>query len=691
MATPVVLTTGARPITAVESGGVPMTPVDTLGEPVTVVDALGEPVVLINNDGTPAFLAYSAKTYLGGVAPYHWLDFVDNRALYAGADVGNVTGATGYSFSRASQGYYTNSDGTLTLFGYNLCLQSETFENATWQKARCSIVANQYTAPDGTLTGDQLVEDTTTNSHPVFQTIASLANATAYTFSIYLLAVDRTSANIAFSNTAFSTGCNVTFTLSGAGTATPAGTIPSTATIEAVGGGWYRCTVTATSISAGSGDVFVQPFNGATSYLGNGLPAIGVWGAQLEPSASLGSYVPTTSAAAGALRRGDRGVLIEGSRTNLLLQSQTFDNAGWAKVNSTVTANSAAAPDGTTTADTLTEGAVTDEHYAAQAVTKAATATTYTASVYAKSSTRNILIVCRQASVSANNATMGVNLTTGAVGLAAASAGTFAAASGVVTALANGWFRIAMTFTTSTETALSVRHYITDGTYNGGFAGNGTSGISIWGAQLLTAADQTSTGGAYQRIAAATDYDTSNPVWRPYLAFDGTDDSFGTSSIDFSGTDEMSVFAGVSKLSDAAQGIVAELSANVDTSDGTFRLTACNTNTVADLGFRARGTTSQQAISAASFPSPRTSVLRGFADISGDITRLFENGIQIASSSSDLGTGNFGNHQIFIGRRNNTSSPLNGRLYSLAVLGRTATAAEISAMEAWVNGKTGAF
>ncbi len=471
MATPVVLTTGARPITPVESGGVPMTPVDTLGEPVTVVDTLGEPVVLINNDGTPAFLAYSAKTYLGGVAPYHWLDFINNRALYAGADVGNVTGATGYSFSRASQGYYTDSAGVLTLFGYNLllysqdfsdgnwnktaagtgsapvvtantaaapdgtmtadtivfalnggltssdlsqlsqtvgalsgqgtwsihlkttdgstktitlvapsgnlqnltvtgswqrfsisgsggtlprlrlrgddavsdsaslhvwgaqlepsaslgsyvptttsavgalrrgdrgvliegsrtnlCLQSQTLDDATWQKARCSIVANQYTAPDGTLTGDQLVEDTTSNSHPVFQTIASLANATAYTFSIYLLAVGRTSANIAFSNTAFSTGCNVTFTLSGAGTATPAGVISSTATITAVGGGWYRCTVTATSISAGSGDFYVQPFNGANSYLGNGLPAIGIWGAQLEAASFPSSYIPTTSA-----------------------------------------------------------------------------------------------------------------------------------------------------------------------------------------------------------------------------------------------------------------------------------------------------------------------------------------------------------------------------------------------------------
>ena len=46
--------------------------------------------------------------------------------------------------------------------------------------------------------------------------------------------------------------------------------------------------------------------------------------------------------------------LPEGARTNLCLQSQTLDNATWVKSNVTVTADEAVAPDGTTTADTLT-------------------------------------------------------------------------------------------------------------------------------------------------------------------------------------------------------------------------------------------------------------------------------------------------------------------------------------------------
>ncbi len=56
-----------------------------------------------------------------------------------------------------------------------------------------------------------------------------------------------------------------------------------------------------------------------------------------------------------ATRVGPDG-LIEKVRTNLVLQSQTFDNASWNKTTDgqvTITANAAAAPDGTTTAEKM--------------------------------------------------------------------------------------------------------------------------------------------------------------------------------------------------------------------------------------------------------------------------------------------------------------------------------------------------
>jgi hypothetical protein len=317
MATPVVLTTGARPIVPVESGGVPMTPVDTLGEPVTVVDTLGEPVVLINNDGTPAFLAYSAKTYLGGVAPYHWLDFIANRALYAGADVGNVTGATGYSFTRASDGYYTNADGTLTLFGSgalrrgdrgvliegsrtNLLVRSQEFDNGAWGKTNATITANSTAAPDGTITADTFTDNATSGLHRLITASTSWTSGTAYTASIFAKAGTSSFIQITFPTGVLSTNPYANFdVLAGTVTASGGG---GTGRITALANGWYRCSLTATADgTATTGMIFYRSPDGtstyAPSYSGSST-TIFIWGAQLEAASFPSSYIPTVAAAA---------------------------------------------------------------------------------------------------------------------------------------------------------------------------------------------------------------------------------------------------------------------------------------------------------------------------------------------------------------------------------------------------------
>jgi hypothetical protein len=305
MATPVVLTTGARPITPVESGGVPMTPVDTLGEPVTVVDALGEPVVLINNDGTPAFLAYSAKTYLGGVAPYHWLDFINNRALYAGIDVGNVTGATGYSFSRASQGYYTNSDGTLTLFGSgalrrgdrgvliegsrtNLLVRSQEFDNGSWIKSNFTVTANAIAAPDNTTTAD-LFTVTTTGVTFGYQDV--VVSATAGSYSLFVKAGNIVNATTDFlfqdvTASAVRASCTLTWA-----TMTVTGTGVS---ITALANGWYRITMASAALVSGNTMRCWISTGGSLTI----AHSFYLWGAQLEAASFPSSYIPTVAAAA---------------------------------------------------------------------------------------------------------------------------------------------------------------------------------------------------------------------------------------------------------------------------------------------------------------------------------------------------------------------------------------------------------
>jgi hypothetical protein len=274
-----------------------MTPVDTLGEPVTVVDTLGEPVVLINEDGTPAFLAYSAKTYLGGVAPYHWLDFIANRALYASTDVGNVTQATGYSFTRASDGYYTNSDGTLTLFGSgalrrgdrgvliegartNLLLRSQEFDNASWTKNRATVTANATTAPDGTLTADKLVEDNTaSNTHRTFQNVSTTGQA--YAFTVFAKASERNWMYLRIDRAGPSTPA-AWFDLS-AGTV---GTVNTglTAAIEALANGWYRCRIVVDTADTANNSILIGLATGdnVLNYTGDNTSGLFIWGAQLE-------------------------------------------------------------------------------------------------------------------------------------------------------------------------------------------------------------------------------------------------------------------------------------------------------------------------------------------------------------------------------------------------------------------------
>jgi hypothetical protein len=498
MATPVVLTTGARPIVPVESGGVPMTPVDTLGEPVTVVDTLGEPVVLINNDGTPAYLAYSAKTYLGGVAPYHWLDFINNRALYAGADVGNVTGATGYSFTRASAATYTNADGTIEHFesgqprmkrtadsGHNLLTYSEQFDNAFWPKSNVTLTANQSTAPTGVTTADLLYPTTTGTNRRILVNMTTLGlvlPGAVYTMSLY---VKTAGFQWLLTNAVDATNGNDTcwFDVVNGVTGTIGSDVISTS-VTSVGDGWYRVTVTGTAsesnnyfwIAAVDGD------NNLTS-TASGTSGIYIWGAQLNEGSSATAYVATTTTPVYALRRGDRGVLIEGSRTNLLLRSQEFDNASWTKSATTITANATTAPDGTLTADKLIEGSGGSFHTLSQSVTVGA-ASPLTFSIYAKAGERTFLYMQMDSGTAMPGDRFAFfNLATGAVGTTQANT------TALIEALANGWYRCSITATADADGGSATCKLITaqDGsTIN--YSGDGASGIFIWQSDAQAAA-----------------------------------------------------------------------------------------------------------------------------------------------------------------------------------------------------------
>jgi len=244
-----------------------------------------------------------------------------------------------------------------------------------------------------------------------------------------------------------------------------------------------------------------------------------------------------------------------------------------------------------------------------------------------------------------------------------------------ITDLGGGIYRVSATGTTGANASNSgvVR-----------FATNSGRGFRVTGYTL----ELGSTATNYQRVTTQYDVTEAGVQSLSYLAFDGVDDFMVTDTIT-PGTDKVTVAAGVRKLSDAARGIVAELSAGTGT-NGTFNLNAPNSG-APNYAFRCFGTVQSDAVSASSFAAPITNVLTGLGDISGDSSTLRINGAQAAQSTTDLGTGNFLANAMYIGRRNGATLPFNGQIYSLVTRFAATDLATVAQLEAWINGKTGAY
>lgn len=167
---------------------------------------------------------------------------------------------------------------------------------------------------------------------------------------------------------------------------------------------------------------------------------------------------------------------------------------------------------------------------------------------------------------------------------------------------------------------------------------------------------------------------------RNYLEFDGVDDFLVTNNIDFTGTDQVSVFAGVRKLSDAAIGMLVELSVSGTANVGSFTMAASPNVGTGEFNWRARGSL-DNVFNVGGYYAPISAVLSGSSDISTDYSVLRVNGKVAGSNYADSGTGNYGNYPLYIGRRGGTSLPFNGWLYGLLIKGALSSTAETARIE----------
>lgn len=429
------------------------------------------------------------------------------------------------TFSRSSSGTYFDANGVLQTAATNVArfdhnpstgeslglLVEEARTNRTvrsqglglstgnWFTNNAFCADNQGLAPDGTFTASRLVPNAVNAIHYVADatgaslsgtaTVSVFAKADGYNF--ILLAFDYASGDGLFPGSAY-------FDLSTGQIALGAST---TGSIQQLTNGWYRCTITATAGSTVQANPFVAAANSLSNFnfAGNGTSGILLWGFQFESGSFPTSYIPTpatfTSRASSATYYDANGViqtastnvarsaaffpdsngvmrpaglLLEAAGTNLLQYSEQLNTSPWTLNNSaSVSANSSVAPDGQTTADTLS--GTTTNSYVEQTIPWSASGN-WTLSFFAKAGTsaRNKIYIVRSASqVHGTN----IDWSSGAP-----SFSTTFGCTAQSEKIGNGWYRISLLFTSVDHTATNFLRITSD------FI-SGTGTVLLWGFQ----------------------------------------------------------------------------------------------------------------------------------------------------------------------------------------------------------------
>jgi hypothetical protein len=392
-----------------------------------------------------------------------------------------VDGSGDLTFTRSNDtATRVGSDGLIEKVRTNLILQSNSFDT-TWVNTNSTDTGGQADKDGGTTAW--LLESTTAAGEAYLRQTISASGLS--TFSIYAKAGTADFLGV-YINATTGTDPYVYFNLSTGAVGTTATT--ATPSIVSVGSGWYRCSV-AYNATIANIDVYVTTADG--SFLSTTGDNIVIQASQLESGDIATDYIATTSAAVSVgpvanLPRLDYSggatcpkLLLEPQRTNVLQYSEQLNNVAWSKLNVTVSANQAAAPDGTTSAD-LVYPTTSGTDRLIEKVVAATSGQIWTSSFFVKASGFDWVLI-----FSPNLGACWFNASTGVFGTVAGSV------TARVLGQVNGFWRVSFT---GTLAAANTYFYAGLADANGTTTAtvNGTNGLLFFGCQLEEGAYATS-------------------------------------------------------------------------------------------------------------------------------------------------------------------------------------------------------
>ncbi len=180
-------------------------------------------------------------------------------------------------------------------------------ESSVWSRTNVGITTNATIAPDGNLSAEKLIDDTSVNTQHWLRirctgitTNTFVTASTFFKFDPTNLSARGLSLVVTDAETGGSTYSSIKIKTDGTFTVPTPNFPNTTGGLTPLSNGWYRAHVTFTNANISELSLrlqLIQDSNNSVFYTGDGSSGVFVWGAQLEVGSFPTSYIPTTASA----------------------------------------------------------------------------------------------------------------------------------------------------------------------------------------------------------------------------------------------------------------------------------------------------------------------------------------------------------------------------------------------------------